>query len=163
MNELDIFNPQVSTVAKGLEGKVILVYGGNNLGKTKQATHMKKPFYLPFEAGLNAIPGVPYCPITKWSDFIKINKQLTDPATVEKAREMYSTIIFDEIEAAANYCQEFICQKYKAPSIGEGNGGYGRGQCVPRSCAEPGASRAAGHRPEPRHLLPGPRSLQHLL
>ena len=30
MNELDIFNPQVSTVAKGLEGKVILVYGGNN-------------------------------------------------------------------------------------------------------------------------------------
>ena len=123
--ELDIFNPQVSTVAKGLEGKVILVYGGNNLGKTKQATRMKKPFYLPFEAGLNAIPGVPFCPITKWSDFIKINKQLTDPATVEKAREMYSTIIFDEIEAAANYCQEFICQKYKAPSIGEGNGGYG--------------------------------------
>lgn len=36
MNELDIFNPQVSTVAKGLEGKVILVYGGNNLGKTKR-------------------------------------------------------------------------------------------------------------------------------
>ena len=24
--ELDIFNPQVSTVAKGLEGKVILAY-----------------------------------------------------------------------------------------------------------------------------------------
>lgn len=123
--ELDIFSPQVSTIAKGLEGKVILVYGGNNLGKTKQATRTKKPFYLPFEAGLNAIPGVPFCPITKWADFIKINKQLTDPATVEKAREMYSTIIFDEIEASANYCQEFICQKYKSPSIGEGNGGYG--------------------------------------
>ena len=55
---LDIFAPQYSTVAKGLEGKVILVYGGNNLGKTKQATRMKKPFYLPFEAGLNAIPGI---------------------------------------------------------------------------------------------------------
>lgn len=123
--DLDIFNPQVSTVAKGLEGKVILVYGGNNLGKTKQATRMKKPFYLPFESGLNAIPGVPFCPITQWSDFIKINKQLTDASTVEKAREMYSTIIFDEIEAAANYCQEFICQKYNSPSIGEGNGGYG--------------------------------------
>ena len=36
-----------------------------------------------------------------------------------------NNIPFDEIEAAANYCQEFICQKYKAPSIGEGNGGYG--------------------------------------
>lgn len=123
--ELDIFNPQVSTVAKGLEGKVILAYGGNNLGKTKQATRMKKPFYLPFETGLNAIPGIPFCPITKWSDFIKINKQLTDPSTVIKAREMYSTIIFDEVSASANYCQEFICQKYKASSISEGNGGYG--------------------------------------
>ncbi len=125
MPEIDIFEPQISTVAKGLEGKVILVYGGNNLGKTKQATRMKNPFYLPFEAGLNAIPGIPFCPITQWSDFIKINKQLTDPATVEKARERYSTIIFDEVGAAANYCQEFICQKYKAASIKDGNEGYG--------------------------------------
>lgn len=122
---VDIFNPVMSTVAKGLEGKVILVYGSNSLGKTKQATRMKQPFYLPFEQGLNAIAGVPYCPINKWSDFIKINKQLTDPATVKKARELYSTIIFDEIEAASNYCQEFICQKYRAVSIGEGNNGYG--------------------------------------
>ena len=45
MASIDIFNPQVSTVAKGLEGKVILVYGGNNVGKTKQATLMKNPFY----------------------------------------------------------------------------------------------------------------------
>lgn len=122
---VDIFNPQISTVAKGLEGKVILAYGGNNLGKTLQATRMKKPFYLPFEAGLNAIPGVPFCPINKWSDFIKINKQLTDLSTVDKAREHYSTIIFDSIEPAANYCQEFICQKYGSESISSGNGGYG--------------------------------------
>lgn len=42
----DIFNPNVSKVAKGLEGKVITIYGGNNLGKTKQATRMERPFYL---------------------------------------------------------------------------------------------------------------------
>ncbi len=42
----DIFNPQVSVVAKGLDGKMILVYGNNSTGKTKQATRMKKPFYL---------------------------------------------------------------------------------------------------------------------
>ena len=122
---LDIFSPQISTVARGLEGKVILVYGGNNLGKTKQATRMKNPFYLPFEAGLNAIAGIPYVPIGRWSDFIKINKQLTDPSTVKKARELYSTIIFDSIEPAARYCQEFICQKYGAESIASGNRGYG--------------------------------------
>ena len=51
MEELNIFNPQISTVAKGLEGKVILVYGGNNLGKTKQATRMKKPFTYHLKRG----------------------------------------------------------------------------------------------------------------
>lgn len=125
MASIDIFHPQISTVAKGLEGKVILVYGGNNVGKTKQATLMKKPFYLPFEAGLGAIAGIPFSPIDKWSDFIKINKQLTDASTVKKAREYYSTIIFDSIEPASRYCQEYICQKYGAESIASGNRGYG--------------------------------------
>jgi len=46
MVKLDIFNPQVSKVAEGLEGKAVLIYGTNNLGKTLQATRMKKPFYL---------------------------------------------------------------------------------------------------------------------
>ena len=124
-NKIDIFNPQVSTVAEGLEGKVILVYGKNSLGKTRQATRMKKPFYLPFESGLNAIPGIPFNPINSWADFIRINKQLTDPSTLDKAKEAYSTIIFDEVEAAANYCQEFVCSKYQARSISEGNEGYG--------------------------------------
>ena len=66
---IDIFNPQISTVAQGLEGKVILVYGGNNLGKTKQATRMKNPFYLPFEAGLNAIAGIPSTTASSHSSF----------------------------------------------------------------------------------------------
>lgn len=34
---LNIFNPQISVVAKGLEGKVITMYGSNNLGKTNKA------------------------------------------------------------------------------------------------------------------------------
>lgn len=46
MTILDIFNPAISSVSKGLEGKVITITGSNNLGKTKQATRMEKPFYL---------------------------------------------------------------------------------------------------------------------
>ena len=42
----DIFSPFISKIADGMEGKVILVYGGNSTGKTKQATRMPKPFYL---------------------------------------------------------------------------------------------------------------------
>ncbi|WP_336761461.1 ATP-binding protein [Paenibacillus sp. USHLN196] len=125
MSTLDIFNPPVSKVAKGLEGKIITIYGSNNLGKTKQATRLKKPYYLGFEKGLNAIAGVPFAAINNWSDFKKVNKQLTHKSTVAKAREYYQTIIFDEVEASARYCSKFICDKYEADTIASGRDGFG--------------------------------------
>ncbi len=121
----DIFNPQISVVAKGLEGKVITIYGSNNLGKTKQATRMAKPFYLGFEKGIRAISGIPFLPINNWRDYKKINKQLTDPKTLDKAKELYQTIIFDEVYTSALYCQDFLCKKHGVETIGEGNNGYG--------------------------------------
>ena len=121
----DIFNPQVSVVAKGLEGKRIMIYGGNNLGKTKQATRMKKPFYLPFEKGVNAIGGIPFVPINSWADFKKVNKQLTNISTVDKAKELYNTIIFDEVEASAKYCQRYINGLYEVTRLKDGNEGFG--------------------------------------
>ncbi|WP_145413381.1 ATP-binding protein [Paenibacillus xylanexedens] len=125
MSTLDIFNPPVSKVAKGLDGKIITIYGSNNLGKTKQATRFKKPFYLGFEKGLNAIAGVPFAAINNWSDFKKVNKQLTHKSTVAKAREVYQTVIFDEVEASARYCAKFICDKYESDTIASGRDGFG--------------------------------------
>ncbi|MCY7823266.1 ATP-binding protein [Bacillus spizizenii] len=120
---IDIFNPQVSVVAKGLEGKVITIYGSNNLGKTKQSTRMKKPLYLPFEKGLNAIAGVQFMPINSWADFKKVNKQLTKNA--EKAKEMYQTIIVDEVDAFAKYVTRYVCEQYDVERIKDGNDGFG--------------------------------------
>ncbi|MGQ9007603.1 ATP-binding protein [Bacillus stercoris] len=120
---IDIFNPQVSVVAKGLEGKVITIYGSNNLGKTKQSTRMKKPLYLPFEKGLNAIAGVQFMPINSWADFKKVNKQLTKNA--EKAKEMYQAIIVDEVDAFAKYATRYVCEQYDVERIKDGNDGFG--------------------------------------
>lgn len=125
MTVFNILEPQISTVTKGLDGKVILVYGSNSLGKTSQGARMEKPLVLPFEQGLNAISGVPYFPINSWSDFKKINLSLTNPRTLPQVKEKYQTILFDEINASAIYCQEYICAKYEADSIASGNGGYG--------------------------------------
>jgi hypothetical protein len=119
---LDIFNPQISVVAYGLEGKVITLYGSNNLGKTKQSTRMKKPLYLPFEKGLNAIAGVPFMPINKWADFKKVNKQLTKNT---QAKEVYQTIIIDEVDAFARYATRYVCDKYGVERIKDGNDGFG--------------------------------------
>lgn len=121
---LDIFNPTVSVVAKGLEGKVILLVGSNSVGKTRQATRMKKPFVLAFEKGINAISGVPYANIEKWSDFKKVNRQLTGKDK-EKARETYDTIIFDTVDAAALMNEKYVAGQHGATDIASGNGGYG--------------------------------------
>src|SRR5690606_38030576 len=99
--------------------------GGNALGKTKQATRMEKPFYLGFEKGIRAIAGIPYLPINGWNDFLKINRQLTNPKTLDKVKEMYKTIIFDEVYTSALYCQDYLCKVHGVNSIGEGNNGYG--------------------------------------
>jgi len=121
-----IDTPEISTVTKDLRGKAILVYGSNSLGKTKQATRACKPYYLPFEAGINAISGVNFLPLhNKWSNFKKINKQLTDPRKLEKNKEKYQTIIFDTVFAASMMCQDYLCQKNGVEDISKGNKGYG--------------------------------------
>ena len=121
----DIFNPKISKVPKGLEGKTILVYGGNRTGKTKQGTNFPNPFYLGFEMGINGISGIPFRGIQRWSDFIRVNKELTNQLTIVKAKALYQTLIFDTVEAAALMCQDFVCQKYGADSIASGNEGFG--------------------------------------
>lgn len=121
---MSIFNPTISVVPEGLEGKVILVYGGNALGKTKQATRMSKPYVLAFEKGLNAISGIPYGNILKWSDFKKSNKEFTGK-DVETARELYDTIIFDTVDAAALMSEKYVAGQHGATDIASGNSGYG--------------------------------------
>jgi hypothetical protein len=109
---INIMNPPRSVIANGLEGKVILIYGGNNLGKSYQATRFEKPFVVACEMGLNGIDGVPYAPVTRWSDFKSIIKQFTDERTIDKVKELYSTIIIDEVYASSIYCQDYVCANY---------------------------------------------------
>ena len=112
MAEVDIFNPQVSKVAKGLEGKVILIYGTNNVGKTANAVKMNKPYIMACESGLNAQSGVNYNKINNWSEFRKVVKQFTSKATIEKAKELYSTIVIDEVYASSIFCQDYVISTY---------------------------------------------------
>lgn len=122
-NVIDIFNPQVSVVAKGLEGKILTYYGGNNLGKSFQASRMKNVLYFPLEKGLGAIPGVKYMPVNKWSEFVKYTKQLEKAG--DKAKEMYSTIVIDSLDAFAKYANKFVCSKYGVERLKDGNDGFG--------------------------------------
>ena len=112
MQILDIFNPQISVVAHGLEGKVILLYGGNSTGKTYQAVRMDKPYVLACESGLNGQNGIPFANIKTWSDFVNVVGQLTNPATVDKAKELFGqcerNMINNHIKSGLNF-EHFIC------------------------------------------------------
>lgn len=121
---INIFAPKTSRIADGLEGKVILVYGSNNLGKTAQAVRFPKPFVLACEMGLNGIDGVDYEPITRWSDFKTAVSQFTSPQTQKKARELYSTIVIDEVYASSLYAQDYVCKTYGngALTMADGDG-----------------------------------------
>lgn len=123
MTKFDIFNPQTSVVAKGLEGKVITLYGSNNLGKTLQATRMGRSFYIPLEKGINAIAGVKFLPANSWSEFVKISKEFAK--NKDKVRETYDTIIIDSLDAFAKYATRFICNQYGVTRIKDGNDGFG--------------------------------------
>ena len=105
---IDIFNPQVSVVAEGMAGKTILIYGGNNVGKTFVASRLSKPYFIAAESGLNAQSGVKYNRIKSWTDFKNIVRQFTNKATVDKARELYDTIVIDEVYATSIMCQDYV-------------------------------------------------------
>lgn len=109
---VDIFNPQTSCVAKGLAGKTIMIYGSNSVGKTYTAARMSKPFFIACESGLNGQSGVKYNRVNKWSDFKKLVKQFTDPRTVDRARELYDTIVIDEVYASSLFCQDYVMSTY---------------------------------------------------
>lgn len=122
---VDIFNPEVSQVVKGIEGKLILIYGTNSTGKTKNLTKANKPLVCCFENGLGAINGIKNVKIKKWSDWTSFVKQLTSEKTVAEAKKLYSSIIIDTVDGMADLAAEFICGNFGVARINDGNRGYG--------------------------------------
>lgn len=120
---LSIFEPAVSKVAHGLEGKTVFIYGGNNTGKTLQTVRAHKPFLFACESGLNAQNNVMHHKIIRWADFTRLVKEFTDSKTIDKAKEMYSTIIIDEVYASSLMCQKFVCDVYGGGCISLGANG----------------------------------------
>ena len=137
MAELDIFSPEISHVIGGMEGKSIVIYGPNRSGKTSNVAKAPKPLFLSFEKGLNAINNVPYFYIDKWSKFLNLVKQLTNPTTIAQAKERYSTIVVDTIQGITELADEYICALFNIGSIGAGNGGYGNWKDYEKAMLKP--------------------------
>ncbi len=112
---IDIFSIQPHEVSRDLKGYTVLLFGEPKSGKTTTACKFPKPLLLAFETGYLAIPGVMAQPITKWSEFKQVLKQLKE----DKAHESFENIIIDTCDIAYDLCEKFVCNNNGVSSIGD--------------------------------------------
>lgn len=117
----------ISKISPSMKGKVICVYGGNNLGKTKQMTSFDNCIVIPAEKGLNAINGAMVLKTDSWESLQRNIKKLTTKKMVKALKESKEPIfiVVDGIERIGNYCKAYLCEKYDVATIGKANGGFG--------------------------------------
>ena len=124
----DVFGAtaKISKISPDLRGKSIVIYGGNNVGKTRQASQFKNPVFMPFEKGMNATTGALVLQNANWADTKRNIKKLSSKKFI-KALESGEqiTVIWDGFERAGFYCQRYIEQKYDAFDIADARQGYG--------------------------------------
>jgi hypothetical protein len=116
---------KISKISPDLRGKSIVIYGGNNVGKTTQASKFKNPIFMPFEKGMNAISGSLVLSNKNWFDVCRNVKKLSEKKFLDVLKNEQITIIWDGFERAGLYCQKFIEQKYDVFDVAEGKGGFG--------------------------------------
>lgn len=131
-NILAVFNKEfkgeakITRISEDLRGKVIVLYGGNNVGKTLQSARFPNPVFLPCEKGMNAINGALVLKTTSWNDLKKNGRKLASKKFTKLLKEGNQiTVVVDGIERIGNYVKDYLCSKYDVATIGKANGGYG--------------------------------------
>lgn len=104
---IDLKNLKPTVVSRDLKGKYVLLYGAPKVGKTTFATMFPKNLLLAFEPGFNALNNQMVQPVSKWTEFKQIIRQLDD----NDVKEMFSTITIDTCDIAWTLCEKFICQQ----------------------------------------------------
>jgi len=113
--DIDIFAIQPSVISRDLSGKSFLIFGDKKSGKTSNAVKFPKPILLAFEKGYNMLSGVIAQPINKWSEALKVKKQLlSDVESVnkgDKKETVFKTVIADTADIAYDLCESHILAK----------------------------------------------------
>ena len=113
----DIFGDSVTTAKLDptLQGKVILVYGANNTGKTKQAANLvKNSFIIPLERGTNAIGTKAQILRTSgWADAKKHARTLTTNKKLLAALRAGAQIgiIIDGLDNIPLLVKQYVCDQ----------------------------------------------------
>lgn len=121
MAKIDLLNLEETGMNGSLAGQKVLLYGGNSLGKTFQASKMPKPLLLMTEAGANGVK-CKKLPVNKWATFKDAVKQLTDEKTLDQMKEQYFTIIVDTLENLVGLAEQSVCTEFGVRDLSEISG-----------------------------------------
>lgn len=118
MAKIDLLNLEETGMNGSLAGQKALLYGGNSLGKTFQASKMPKPLLLMTEAGANGVKCKKLL-VNKWATFKDVVKQLTDEKTLDQMKEQYFTIIIDTLENLVGLSEQAVCSEFGVRDLSE--------------------------------------------
>lgn len=112
---IDLVHLEPVKINKDLKGKYILIYGQPKIGKTTLASQFPRNLLLAFEPGYNGLDNIMVQPITKWSEFKQVLRQLAQ----KEVQEKFDTITIDTADIAWDYCEKFICSSNVNENTGE--------------------------------------------
>lgn len=115
---LDKILEEKVTFQTGIEGKKILLYGCNDVGKTKQMSKMPKPFLIMTESGGSAA-NCPKEPCDDWRHFKEIVDDLTMSKNLEKRKAQVKTVIIDTAENLVAQSEKSICNQFGVRDLSE--------------------------------------------
>lgn len=128
MAEFDLLNLEETKINSSMEGKIVLLYGTNNTGKSKVSSliYPHKTIYLATEKGYNALGGARVLDVLEWNTFRQAVKQLTNKKTFKKMHEVYKTVVVDVADRLPELCSAYICDKNGVSNISDiaWGGGY---------------------------------------
>lgn len=128
MAEFDLLNLEETKINSSMEGKIVLLYGTNNTGKSKVSSliYPHKTLFVATEKGYNALGGISKVDVLDWNIFRQVVKQLTNKKTFKKMHEKYKTIVVDVADRLPDMCSAYICDKNEVSNLSDipYGGGY---------------------------------------
>ena len=115
----DLLNEEVKFEG-GLNGKKIMVYGSNNLGKTNQCSKLAdgKVLLIATESGASAVK-CPKVPCMDWRTFKEVVNDMTKSSNVAKRLEQVRVIVVDTAENLVALSERAICNQFGVSDLSE--------------------------------------------
>lgn len=128
MAKIDLLELEETKISSSLNGKIILLYGTNNVGKSKVSSQLfpHKTLFIATEKGYNALGGIKKKDVLDWGLFRDVISALTNRKTLIDMHNAYDCVVVDVADRLPAMCEQYICNRNGVEKISDiaYGGGY---------------------------------------